>query len=123
MRWTTAELRWRDALLAAMIPAPDSVLGFADVDLATFWARFDAAAPLHLRLGLRAANAVLVAGLPRVLGYGASLAQLGEAERDRVLDRARGIPIIDQLVELAKVVACLAYFSDPGVEAAARRRS
>ena len=68
MSWTKTETRLRDALLAAILPAPGRGLpAMEDVDLRAFWARFETAAPVHLRLGLRVASLVLGA-LPRVLG-------------------------------------------------------
>ena len=59
MRLTRLEARWRDALLAAIVPAPGRGLpALAALDLAAFWSRFERAAPLHLQLGL---------GLPQLL--------------------------------------------------------
>ena len=57
MSWTKTEARLRDALMATILPAPGRGLpAIEDVDLRSFWVRFDAAAPVHLRLGLRAAH-------------------------------------------------------------------
>jgi len=106
----------REALLHAMVPAPgDGLPALAQVDLRDFWRRFDAAAPLHLRLGLAAAAVLLGQVLP-LLSRGRSLAALSAADQDRVLQRAATLPGLDQLVLVVKVVACLAYFDDPAVD-------
>ncbi|MBK7775015.1 MAG: hypothetical protein IPI43_12935 [Sandaracinaceae bacterium] len=44
-------------------------------------------------------------------------------EREAFITRAAGMPGVGELVEIAKVVACLAYFTDPAVQATARRRA
>lgn len=115
------ENRWRDALLAALLPAPGGGLpGLGQLDLSTFWPRFEAAAPAHLRLGLRLAvwGAAVLAPL---LLYRRTLPGLSETERDAVLQRAATWPLLGPLLDLAKVVACMAYFADAGVQATARR--
>ena len=123
MSWTKTEARLRDALMATILPAPGRGLpAIEDVDLRSFWVRFDAAAPVHLRLGLRVATLVLGA-LPRVLGYRGTLPDLSAEEREAFITRAAGMPGFGELVEIAKVVACLAYFTDPQVQATARRRA
>lgn len=123
MSWTKTEARLRDALMATILPAPGRGLpAIEDVDLRSFWVRFDAAAPVHLRLGLRVATLVLGA-LPRVLGYRGTLPDLSAEEREAFITRAAGMPGFGELVEIAKVVACLAYFTDPAVQTTARRRA
>ncbi len=118
-----AELRWRDALLASLIPAPRADLpAMSDLELGAFWRRFQATAPPHLRLGLRAAGFAIGGVLPRVLGHSRSLADLDASQRDLVLQRADRLPILAKLLEVAKIVACLAYFADPEVEAIIRGR-
>ncbi len=120
MSLTRIEARLRDAFVAAMLPAPSADLPAAsDVDLASFWCRFDATAPLSLRLGFRAAT-LAVAGLPWLLGYGRSLAELDADAREAVLVRAAELPGFDVLLDVAKVVVALAYFSDEAVEATVR---
>ena len=124
MSWTPTEARLRDALLASILPAPGRGLpGIDDVDLRAFWARFDADAPVHLRLGLRTATLVLGGALPRLLGYPGSVADLSIDEREAFITRAAELPGASALVEIAKVVASLAYFTDPAVQATARRRA
>jgi hypothetical protein len=121
--WTKTETRLRDALLAAILPAPGRGLpAMEDVDLRAFWERFETVAPVHLRLGLRVATLVL-GTLPRVLGYERTLPELSAAEREAFITRAAGMPGVGELVEIAKVVACLAYFTDAGVQATARRHA
>ena len=120
--WTETELRWRDELLNAILPAPGRGLpALAELELRSFWARFDEVAPLHLQLGLRAAAALLGGLLPRVL-TGQPLSALPEPEQERVLLRMASLPGGAQLVDLAKVVAGLAYFSVSEVEDVARGR-
>jgi hypothetical protein len=94
-----------------------------EVDLSRFWTEFEASAPLHLRLGLRAAGVSLGALLPRLLGYRRGLAELDAEAREAVIVRASQLPGFSDLVEVAKVVACLAYFNDPAVQAAGRSRA
>jgi hypothetical protein len=111
-----AERRWRTAVLASIVPA------LGELDLDAFWRRFDRAAPLHLALAMRAA-AIAIGGIaPRTLGHAATLESLDPDAREDVIQRAARTPLVSELVEVAKIVACLAYFADPAVEAAARRR-
>lgn len=115
------ENRWRDALLAALLPAPGGGLpGLGQLDLSAFWPRFEAAAPVHLRLGLALAvwGAAVLAPL---LLYRRTLPGLAEAQRDAVLQRAAGWPLLGPLLDVAKVVACMAYFADAAVQSAVRR--
>ncbi len=115
------ERRWRDALLDALLPAPGSGLpAMAEVDRRAFWPRFDRTAPLHLRAGFRLATAVLAGLAPRLLGHRGTLAGLDAAARDDVVRRAAHAPVLSELVLVAKLVACFAYFDDPAVQAAAR---
>jgi hypothetical protein len=114
-------VRHRDALLAAILPAPGAGLpALAELDLGAFWPRFEA---VHLRLGLRVATLALGVALPLSLGYGRTLASLSEDEREEVIARAHRLPGLSPLVDVAKVVACMAYFADPEVQATARRRT
>jgi hypothetical protein len=115
------ERRWRDALLDALLPAPGGGLpAMAVVDRRAFWPRFDRTAPLHLRAGFRLATAVLAVLAPRLLGHRGTLAGLDAVARDDVLRRAAHAPVLSELVLVAKLVACFAYFDDPAVQAAAR---
>ncbi len=114
------ENRCRDALLGALLPGVGPTLpGLGQLDLSAFWQRFEAAAPAHLRLGLRLA-VVGAAVLAPVLLYGRTLPALTEDQRDAVLQRAAGWPLLGPLLDVAKVVACMAYFADAGVQSAAR---
>ncbi|MFO0757227.1 MAG: hypothetical protein U0359_12100 [Byssovorax sp.] len=118
--FSATEARLRDALVAAMIPAPGAGLpAAADVDLRAFWPRFEAAAPLHLRLGFRA-SVLALGALPLALGYGRSLADLDDDAREAFLQRASALPGMVALLDVAKIVVGLAYFADPGVEAIVR---
>lgn len=117
------ETRTRDALLDAMIPAPGNGLpAMAQVDRREFWRRFASAAPWHLRLGCRAATWLIGGVAPLVLGHRATFARLDEDARDDVLQRTSQLPGGAALLLLIKLVACFAYFDDPGVQAIARAR-
>jgi hypothetical protein len=120
--WSPREARTRDALMGALLPAPGRGLPALDaLDLSAFWPAFHDAAPVHLRLGLRAACLVL-GQAPRLMGFGRALPDLNADERDAFIVRAAASPALTDLVEVAKVVASLAYFSDDGVQAVARAR-
>lgn len=111
----------RDALVIALLGDPGGDLPPPDeLDLDRFWARFDRAAPLHLAAGFRAATVVIAMALPRLMGHRWGLARLDADAADRVVARAARLPLVNLLVEVAKVVACFAYFSDPQVDAAVR---
>ncbi|MCA9534271.1 MAG: hypothetical protein KC593_11350 [Myxococcales bacterium] len=119
-RFRRREAQYRDALLAAVLPAPGGDLpALEDLDLRAFWDEFDVVAPAHVRAGLRAASLTLGL-LPRALGYGRALPELSADEREELIVRASAITGMAELVEVAKVVAGLAYFSDPAVQAAGR---
>ncbi len=93
---------WRDSLVDAVLP------GTRPTD--DFWPRFDRAAPLHLRAAMGLASVVL----------GAPLCALGPEARDRWVQRSHKLPVASDLLEVAKVVACLAHFDDPDARAHAR---
>lgn len=120
---TACEARWRDALLSSVLPAPGRGLpAFRDVDLTDFWLRFEAAAPLHVRLGLRAAVLVLGALFPLLSGRFCTLAGLDDDAREALVVRAARLPLLSPLLEVAKLVGCLAYFTDARVQAVVRGR-
>lgn len=124
MSWLPIERRLRDAVLEAMIPTPPGSLPrMADLDRELFWSCFEETAPGHLQFAMRAAAIGLGAALPRALGHLRSLDALTPEERDRVLERGAGLPLFADLVEVAKIVACLAYFDDAGVQAQVREVS
>jgi len=113
----------RDALIAAMLPAPGGDLpGAGDLDLTDFWKRFESAAPLHLRLAFRTATLIIAGMLPLALGYRRSLANLDADTRETILQRATTMPPMAPLIEIIKVVVAFAYFDDPKVEAIVRGR-
>lgn len=118
---TSVERKLRDALMASVLPAPGRGLpAISELDLARFWARFEETAPVHLRVGLRAASIGLGGVLPWLLGYFRTLPALDDDQRDAVLERALRLPLFADLARIAKIVACLAYFADPAVQATAR---
>lgn len=112
---TRFERRWCEVLLQAMIPGPD---GLASTDLGAFWARFREVAPGHLKLGLRAATWAL-SFAPLLLAR-APLFRLDPEPRDDCLQRVAEWPLLADLAEIAKVVACFAYFHDPTIQARTR---
>lgn len=121
---TQVNLALRDTLIAAMLPAPGGRLpGAGDLDFTDFWKRFDAAAPLHLRLAFRGATVVIAGVLPFTLGYRHSFAKLDADTRETILVRAARMPTMVPLIEIIKVVVAFAYFDDPNVEAIVRGRA
>lgn len=113
----------RDALVAAMLPSPGGGLpGAGHLDLIAFWPRFEAAAPIHLRLAFRAATVVIAGILPITLGYRRSLANLDDDTRDAFLQRAAKMTAIAPLLDIVKVVVAFAYFDNTQVEAIVRGR-
>lgn len=114
---TRFERRWCRVLLDACIPGE---AGLSSLDLGPFWRRFDAAAPAHLQWGLRAATWVFGLG-PLLLGR-RPLPQLTGPEREDCLQRMARWPAAGELVEVAKIVACFAFFADPAVQARVRGR-
>jgi choline dehydrogenase-like flavoprotein len=118
--WTPLEARWRDALLAAMIPPDGDRPGLAELDLRAFWQAFEASAPPLLQLGLRAAVAALTLSPPFLLRDVRPFPLLSRAERDRLLEHASASSSFSlrQMVLLLKTVACFAYFREPSTRRA-----
>jgi len=107
-----------------MLPSPGGGLpGAGDVDLSAFWPRFDAAAPMHLRLAFRAATVIIAGILPMTLGYRMSLANLDEDTRDAFLQRAARMTTIAPLLDIVKIVVAFAYFDNTHVENIVRGRA
>jgi hypothetical protein len=107
-----------------MLPSPGNGLPPADaLDLSAFWPRFEAAAPIHLRLAFRTATIVIAGLLPITLGYRHTLAALDDGARDAILARAANIPAVAPLLDIAKIVTAFAYFDNPHVEAIVRGRA
>lgn len=92
----------------------------SDKELDRFWARFDAAAPIHLRAGFSIATTLFARILPRLLGHRRGLGSLRRADQDRVLAVGARLPSGEALVDLIKLVASFAYFSVTDVDAAFR---
>ncbi len=114
----------RDALVAAMLPSPGGGLpGAGELDLSSFWPRFEAAAPIHLRLAFRAATVIIAGVLPITLGYRGSLATLDDDTRDVFLQRVANMPTLTPLLEIVKIVVAFAYFDNARVEAIVRGRA
>ncbi len=94
MRAAVRQLRWRDHLLDVVLDGPPR-------DRRPFWREFDRAAPSHLRAAVRLAALCAVA-LP-----------LHDPDQ---LDRLSDRPVLRDLLEVAKVVACFAHFDDDAVQ-------
>lgn len=112
----------RDALVRAMVGRPDGLPTPAELDLAPFWARFDATAPCHVRVGFGFATTVIGSVLPRLHGHRRGLAGLEDHAAERVVAAAADHALTAPLCEAARVVACFAYLSDARVETAVRER-
>jgi hypothetical protein len=119
LTWTPLERRWGRDLLAAMIPAnPDAALpGLGEVDLGSFWQRYERTAPPLLRFGFRFSVASLTLLGPALVGKATMFGRLTAAERDEVLRRAASsrFYVVRQLVTTVKLMACLGYFGDERV--------
>ena len=119
---TPCERRWRDALLAAMIPATGAMPTISVLQLDDFWSRFSRLTPLTLRLAFRFAIVVLTF-LP-IFGKARTFSRLNTDERDQFLNRVLNsrLFLIRQLVMVVKQVACFAYFQDQLVRRAMDRK-
>ncbi len=138
MNWFAFELRWRDALLAALLPAgparsagpghwagqghavAQGLPGIGELDLREFWREFAVRAPWTLRVGLRAIVWTLT-WLPVCLGLGLRpLHRLSPARQQAFLQRLADsrLYLLRQLPATLKVVAAFGYFADPAVRAA-----
>jgi len=122
MNWTALERRWRDALMAAMLPRVEGVdlPGYAELDHAAFWQRFYAVAPPLLRFGLRVAVWVITWWPLFTLRAARPLHRLERSERDDVLTSlgASRWYLVRQLVTTVKMVGCFAYFNNDAGRAA-----
>ena len=98
----------------------DGLPPLPDAHLAVFWQRFDAAAPLHVRAGFALATTVLARVLPRLLGHRGGIGSLPPAAQDQVLAAGARLPGGSALIDVTKLVASFAYFSDAAVDAAFR---
>jgi hypothetical protein len=119
--WSAADRRWRDALLAAVIPRidPEGLPGLEDLDPGRFFGELDRAAPPLLRFGFRAAVWVLTFSPIFLLGKPRRFGALPPSDRDLLLGRAASsrLYLLRQLVLALKLVACFAYFQDPTLRA------
>ena len=107
----------RAALVAATLPTVSAELpALSELDLAPFWDRFDGTAPAHLRAGLAAATLAFAALAPVVSRRAGRLDALSPGEWETLFHVAGELPLFDDLIMLTKVVACLAYFDDDGVQ-------
>lgn len=115
-----AHRRTKDALLTTVLGTPTRLPDPASIDLDGFWDRFEAGAPLHLKLGLEAATIVLGWVLPAFLHPARPLTAQSAQERDATIQQLARLPLCAELIDVLKIVAALAYFSDPTVEDLAR---
>ena len=121
--WHPAERRWRAALVQTVIGHPTHLPSVETLDLSDFWDRFEQTAPLHVKLAFRTANLTLSSVLPRVMGHHHSLDKLTPEIQNQVIERALTVPPLSPLLDVAKIIACLAYFDGPEVQSRARRQS
>jgi len=106
----------RDELVLALLPLGTSErVTRPQPRLATFWPRFDATAPWHVQLGLWALALGVVGLLPWVVS-GTSWSRLDGRGRERVLARAEHAPLLSDLMEVGKLVACFAWFDEDDVQ-------
>ena len=117
--WTRAEQRWRDTLLAALIPSGGSsgLPGLGDVDTESFWRIAEQTAPPLLRFALRLAVWVMTWLPLLVVGRARRFGGLSAAEQDRLLTRVASCRwyLLRQLVQTLRVMACSAYLRAPEV--------
>jgi hypothetical protein len=94
------------------VVAPGTVLPPVDqTDAVAFLELWLGLSPRLNRIGVRA----LLYGVelaPRLLGFGARLRALPEADRARALDRFEQVP---QLAKLLKAIAFMSYYGDDGI--------
>ena len=110
----------REALVEAVIGSPASLPSPLEQDRTAFWADFDRNAPIHLRVGFRAAALALGVALPLRLGYRRPFHKLAPDQRQAVLAHAADSLVLAPVMEVAKVVSCFAYFDDDEVQDAVR---
>jgi len=99
------------------VPAPpgSDLPPMSELDLGPFWARFDATAPAHLKLGLGATVWGLGLLLPLLL-HRRSFGALSGTRQQALLQRAERARLTAPLVEVLKLVASLAYFYGDDVQ-------
>ena len=116
-------------LLAATLPAHGIMTtaddddercmpGLGELDLQPFWERFDQTAPASLKFGLRAAVTALSLAVPLLVGRVATLKRLSDDELETLVTKAHESRVfaLRQMAETLKIVACLAYFHDEGIQ-------
>jgi len=105
----------RDFLMNAILPGGPELSP-------EFWHTFEERAPIHLRVGLKMAVILLVRVLP--LGVGrVSLSGSDIDTQERLLQRAGQLPVFQDVLEVAKVVAALRAFHHTELEERIRGRS
>jgi hypothetical protein len=115
---TRAEERWRDALLAAMIPGHAQLPPLAEIEVGDFWAVFQGSAAPLLRVGLRTAVLVLTLLGPLLLcGRWRLFPSLSPGDKQWMLERASLSRwyLLRQMTVTVKAVACFLYLRDGGV--------
>lgn len=108
----------RSTFMLSLLPAiAEGLPPFRRSSLEQFWSDFDRLSPAHLRLAMWAATVAIACLLPWGLGYFRTFERLDGDARERVVRLAVRLPVFRDLIKIAKMVACLAYFNDPSVEA------
>jgi hypothetical protein len=105
----------RRAVVESVLGRPQRLAPPSSIDLTSFWMRFDAVAPLHLRLGFAASVFVLGLVLPLCMLRG-PLHRASASAREVVMARADRSGVLSPFVEVAKLVACMAYFDSELVQ-------
>lgn len=105
----------RDFLMNAILPGgPEKSL--------EFWKTFDQRAPIHLRLGLKMAEVLFVRILPLRVGR-VNLSGLDIGTQEHLLQKANQLPVFQDVLEVAKVVAALRAFDHTELEEHIRGRT
>ena len=111
-----------DRQFAAILPGDATHPAYSRIRAHVFWTNWESRAPLSVKLGLAACSLVLFlyGFLLRLLTLG-----LGHATLEAQLDAAQHsrLPLVAQSVGLLKVMAAMAYFSDPAAQARVRTRA
>ena len=120
--WLAFERRWRDQLAAAILPGSGQLPGMAQIDAEHAWRRLLGAAPPTFVTAVRAAVWLLTLCPPLVVGRLRPFGRLQAGEQDLVLARAQASrwPAVRLLTSALCAATLLCYFTDPGVDLAAR---
>ena len=116
--WTKKEQHWAHELFIAALPGSKNYPGIDKVDLTQFWSQFNKAGPPTLKLGFRASIWVLNFAAPMHIGQWNMFCNLSESEKNLALERCAKSKsgMVRQMVEIIKIIVCMAYFQDQEVQ-------